>query len=131
MHTKMISVACCTKCHFSMCRSGTEEDLNEKLILLQEISDKEEEGKRMAKRCKEQQAAAEKVHAVQQEKVDARLSAFRAGVYKAVSCTHITQIVHTWCNHRMNKNLVALQLVPSLETMSRTKMARLTTTTAT
>ncbi len=79
-----------------MCRSGTEEDLNEKLILLQEISDKEEEGKRMAKRRKEQQAAAEKAHAVQQEKVDARLSAFRAGVYKPVSCmyTHNTDGAH-------------------------------------
>ncbi len=66
---------------FLFCRSGTEEDLNEKIILLQEISDKEEEGKRMARRCKEQQAAAEKACSAQQAMVDACLSAFRAGMW--------------------------------------------------
>ncbi len=68
-------------CHFCLSpyRSGTEEDLTEKLTLLQEISDKEEEGKRLVRKRKEEQAAAEKVRTAQQEKVDACLTVFRAG----------------------------------------------------
>ena len=73
-------------------RSGTEEDLSEKLTLLQEISDKEEEGKRLARKRKEEQAAAEKARVAQQEKVDACLAAFRAGI-----CHTKQIIVHPLC----------------------------------
>ncbi len=76
---------------FKLChdRSGTEEELNEKIRLLQDVSDQQVEGKRMARLRQQQRhkhaAALAKQQEQQQQRapkveaLDARIAAMRAG----------------------------------------------------
>lgn len=77
-------------------RSGTEEELNEKLTLLQEINQKDKEGKRRARERMTTRAASERERerAVRQDKLDTRLKAMRVGMWKWKGAWRKQQVMH-------------------------------------